>query len=383
MQRKIIVSVAVVILVVLLLPILLVKVGGWRNQDGSGYGLQQEYDRIRAEGQPLTYEELDAWYERPADNAADLYLKAFNAHVEPLAGLESKLPWEKGGATLPPGGQALPEATRLAIQEYVRQNSSSIALLREAVTHPHCHYPIDLRKGPACELEHLAKIRRAARLLADQAVLLADTGSSDGSVESLVGVFTLANSLENEPLLISHLVRFACAQIGIDALTWVVHRTPLNSGQSAKLSGALDSFSNEGAFWRAIVGERCVSIGTWDARKGPGLEATIGALPPEFRSNVDMDALRKHVQSALFDDDLAYMLHIMDIAIEGAKLPPEESQSKLQEATKLVEEAPSNYLITNYGGSGSPTVLSIVIVRGIEARERIVAASRNAQRPSP
>lgn len=94
-----------------------------------------------------------------------------------------------------------------------------------------------------------------------------------------------------------------------------------------------------------------------------------------------MDALKKHVQSTLFNADLAYMLHILDIAIEGAKLPPEESQSKLQEATKLVEEAPSNYLITNYGGSGSPAVLSIV--RGIEARERIAAASRNALRPSP
>lgn len=373
MKRSVIVSVGAVIAVVVLLPIL----AGVTRRVGGGHGLQQEYDRIRAEGQPLTFEELDAWYERPADNAADLYLKAFNAHVEPLAGLESKLPWEKDGATLPPGGQALPEETRLAIQEYVRQNSTSIALLREAVTHPHCRYPIDLRKGPACELEHLAKIRRAAHLLADQAVLLADAGNPDGSVESLVGVFALANSLENEPLLISHLVRFACAQIGIDALTWVVHRTPLNGAQSAKLSGALDSFSNEGAFWRAIVGERCVSIGTWDARKGPGLEATIGALPPEFRSNVDMDALRKHVQSALFDDDLAYMLHIMDIAIEGAKLPPEESQNKRQEATKLVEEAPSNYLITNYGGSGSP------IVRSIEARERIAAASRNAQRLSP
>jgi hypothetical protein len=161
-----------------------------------------------------------------------------------------------------------------------------------------------------------------------------------------------------------------------------VHRTPLKSAQSSKLSGALDPFSNEGAFCRAFVGERCVQIGIWDKRMGPGLEATIGAFPPEFRQSVDMDALRKHVQSALFDDDLAYMLHIFDIAIEGAKLPPEESQSKLQEATKLVEEVPSNYLITNYnGGRGSPAVLSIV--RGIEARERIMAASRNALRPSP
>jgi len=366
-------KIGIVLLVVVLMAL---PLAGKLMRGNKGTALQQEYDRIRAEGQPLTFEQLDAWYERLADNAADLYVKAFDAHVEPSPGLESKLPWEKGGATLPPGGQALPEATRLAIQEYVRQNSRSIALLNEAVAHPHCRYPIDFREGPATEIKHLAKIRRAAHLLADQAVLLADTGSPDGSVESLVGVFTLANSLENEPLLISHLVRFACAQIGIDALTWVVHRTPLKSAQSSKLSGALDSFSNEGAFWRAFVGERCVSIGTWDTHMGPGLDATIGAFPPEFRQSVDMDALRKHVQSALFDDDLVYMLHILDIGIEGAKLPPEESQSKLQEATKLVEEAPSNYLITNYGGSGS-------IVRCMEARERIVAASRNALRPSP
>jgi hypothetical protein len=370
MQRNIIVSVVVVILVVLLLPILLVKVGGWRNQGGSGHGLQQEYDRIRAEGQPVTFEELDAWYERPADNAADLYLKAFNAHVEPSPGLESKLPWEKGGAALPPEGQPLPDAMRLAIQEYVRQNNGSIALLREAVTHPHCRYPIDLRKGFAADIPHLAKIRRSARLLADQALLLADTGNPDGSVESVVGVFTLANSLQDEPILISQLVRVACAQIGIDALTRVVNRAPLDNAQLTKLSDALDPYSNEGAFWRAYVGERCIQIGLWDTRMGPG----PGAVPVKL----DLEAIKKYTQSPVFENDLAYMLHFLDLTIQGTKLPPDEGQSKLQEAAKLAEQAPADYLISRGKGPFENASATASFVRSAQERERIVSASRTA-----
>jgi hypothetical protein len=376
MQRNIIVSVAAVIIVILLLPVVLNKVGGWRNQAGRGNTLQQEYDRIRAEGQPLSFEELDAWYERPAQNGADLYLKAFDAHVEPSPELEANLPLESGGA-LPPRGQALPEATRQAIQEYVRLNGNSIALLHEAATRPHCRYPIDLRKGVAVELPDLARIRRSSRLLAENAVLLADTGDVAGAADALAGVFALANSLQNEPLLISQLVRAACAQIGIEALKWAVQRASSNDAQLAKLSDALAPFSNDRTFWRALAGEQCMYIGTWDTRMGPGFDATIGALSPEFRSKVDVDGLRKHVQGALFEDDLVYMLHILDLAIQGAKLPPEEGHSKLQEAMKLVQEAPSDYLITNYnGGSGQSNVFAGI--RATEARDRMVAGSRTA-----
>ena len=376
MQRNAIVRVAVVILVVLLLPILHDKVKEWSNQAGRVNALQQEYDRIRAEGLPLTFDELDAWYERPAANAADLYVQAFDAHVDPPPELEAGLPLESGGG-LPPRGQPLPEAARQAIQAYVQSNSRSIALLHEAATRAHCRYPIDLRKGVAAELPNLAWIRRASRLLAQHAVLLADTGDVAGAAEALAGVFALANSLQNEPVLISQLVRVACSQIGIDALKWVVNRAPFNSAQLAKLSDALDPCCNERGFWRGLVGERCMSVATWDARMGPGFDATIGALSPEFRSKVDVDGLRKHVQGALFEDDLVYMLHILDLAIQGAKLPPEEGHSKLQEAMKLVQEAPSDYLITNYnGGSGQSNVFAGI--RATEARDRMVAGSRTA-----
>ncbi|HOD52835.1 MAG TPA: hypothetical protein PLJ71_22410 [Candidatus Hydrogenedentes bacterium] len=111
---------------------------------------------------PLRYKELDAWYERPADNAADLYLAALEAHVEPSPELQANLPLESGTG-LPPQGQPLPETTRKAIQEYVQLNNGAINLLHEAAARRQCRYPIDLRKGWAVELSHLAKGRRAAR----------------------------------------------------------------------------------------------------------------------------------------------------------------------------------------------------------------------------
>ena len=368
MKRNVIVSVGAVIAVVVLLPIL----AGVTRWVGGGGSLQQEYDRIRAEGQPLTYEELDAWYERPADNAADLYIKAFDAHVEPSPELQARLPLESGGA-LPRRGQPLPETAHLATQEHVRLNSRSIALLHEAATRPHCRY--DLRKGPL-ELPYVQRTRWSARLLAEQAVLLADTGDLEGATKSLVALFAVGNSTENEPMLLSQIVRCNCALIGLDALKWVVRWAPLNDAELAKLSDALDPFSNERTFWRGLVGERCTWIGVWDTRMGPGL----GAYGPEL----NIDALKKHIQSALFDADLVYMLRILDIAIQGAKLPPEESHSKLQEATKLAQEAPSDYLITNWNGGGTPTVVfdgeSNVFagIRFTGLRDRTVAGSRTA-----
>ena len=365
MNRRVTIAFVLLAVVLLALPLAAKLIRG-----SAGSALQQEYDRIRASGQPLTYAELDAWYERPASNVADLYLKAFDAHVEPSPELQARLPWEKDGAALPPEAQTLQDAMRSAIQEYVRLNSGSIALLREATIRPCCRYPVDLRKGPAAELGHLAKVRSSVRLLADQAVLLADTGSPDGSVESLLGAFTLANSLQNEPLLISQLVRVACTQIGIDALTWIMHRASLDNAQSTKLSEALAPFSNECDFWRAYVGERCIQIGTWDTRMGSGLDA--------FPVKANLDGIKKHLQSAVFEKDLAYTLHVLDLAIQAAKLPPDEGQNKLQEATKLAQEAPSDYLISNGKGPFENASGVANLLHSIQARERIVAASRTA-----
>lgn len=377
MNNKAVLGVVLLAAVLVGLPIASMLV---RQTSGRVNTLQKEYDRIRAEGQPLTFEELDAWYERPADNAVDLYVKAFDAYIEPSPELKAKLPLDKeSGSGLPPRGQPLPEAARQAIQEHVRLNSRSIALLHEAATHPRCRYPINILKGDAVELPDLARARRSARLLAEQAVLLADTGDMDGAAKSLVTLYAVANSMENEPLLISQLVRVACAQIGNDALKWIVRRAPLNDAELAKLSDVLDPFCNERTFWRAFVGVRCMWIGRWDARMGPGIIATIEGTRPDVRPKADMDSIKKYIQSALFEDDLAYTLHILDCAIEGAKLPPEESHSKIQEATKLAQEAPSDYLVTNFrwnGDSGEPDVLGII--RNTGARDRVVAGSRTA-----
>ena len=125
MSDKAKIGIVLLVVVVVAVPLVAKLMRG-----STGTALRQEYNRIRAEGQPLTFDELDAWYERPADNAADLYLKAFDAHVEPSSELQAKLPWESGGA-LPPDGQPLPEGTRPAIQEHVRLNSDSVALLHQ------------------------------------------------------------------------------------------------------------------------------------------------------------------------------------------------------------------------------------------------------------
>lgn len=374
MNRKMVAALAVAAAVLLLLPVL-----PGLLQRINGGGLQREYDLIKGRGEPTTLKELDAWYERPADNAAITYLKAFDARVELSPELKARLPWEQSGAALPPQGQPLPEQTRSAVQELVRLNSSALALLQEASTHPQCRYPVDIGKGYAVELPHLAKIRSAARLLGCRALLSADTGDMDGAVKSLTSLFALANSLESEPILISQLVRFACAQIGDDATTWAIRRAPVSESQSAQLAAALRPFAEESTFWRAMAGERCMLIGQWDGRMGPGIDgviAALSALPRESRPNIDFDALRAHSRSAVYEKDLAHMLHIMDLVVQGAKLPPGQDGGVIQQARTLLNQTPQDYLLTKYPSSQVNDSDINTFLRSLEKRTQIVESSR-------
>ena len=154
-------------------------------------------------GYPTTLEQLDAWYSLPDDarNAADLYLKAFDAHDPcevpfpadspaahpPREGDESNARTNAGKFSfLPPPHsssgkpqrenicdfvpiisahtttelgaekQPPPETVMAATDIYLERNRQAIDLLHEAATLEHCRYPVDLTLGPRALLPYLS-----------------------------------------------------------------------------------------------------------------------------------------------------------------------------------------------------------------------------------
>src|SRR5438477_6338947 len=117
-------------------------------------------DAIRQAGYPVTLAELnDSYVEPPAmENAAPLYLAAFAA-LAPL------------------------EPTSAA---FLTQNKEALELLHQAGARKRCRYPADLTKGANALLPHLAKFKKSAQLLSQQATNCASKGQIDLAVQSLL-----------------------------------------------------------------------------------------------------------------------------------------------------------------------------------------------------
>ena len=163
----------------------------------------------RAQGYPTTMEELYARYEYPppGENAADLYLEAFEYFVEWNEEDERLLPIF-GDVHIPPG-QCMDEPTLQLVSQFLDDNHDALILLHRAALFPQCRYPIE-SDDKIYSIDHYRGIRQSINLLALESLYYANTQRFDLAAQTLLDSFSLANSLKQEPLLTSWLTRTAC-----------------------------------------------------------------------------------------------------------------------------------------------------------------------------
>ncbi len=246
---------------------------------------------IRAQGYPVTLEELDAWYEYPdGDNAADVYLKAFAAYAAyvPLDDEKNELVPIVGTGELPEDGGALPPEMLKAIEEHIAENETCLKLLHEAAQIKGCRYPVDLTQGFQFSLSHLGGARSATRLLVLEAVLAAEKDKPERVTDAVCSSLAVAQSLDRCPLLITELVRFACHGLSAVGLRRAVTRAQLTDQQLARIASALKDAEDDESFRRALVGEVCTMVAIFERGfSGLGAEAWFDSefSASRFRTN--------------------------------------------------------------------------------------------------
>jgi hypothetical protein len=218
---------------------------------------------IRAAGFPVTGQELDAWYPWPQagenganwiTGAATLQRKLDPETWKPLESLVGR-----GGERLTPN-EPLSDDLKELLQRYVRDNSKALQSLHEAAAIAECRYPVDLSRGPSVLMTHLADVREGCRLLCLEAVLHAENKDPNGTVKAIEAVLHVAQSLDKEPMVISHLVRLASANAATVALERALNRIELTVGQLAELQKAFDATQGTDGLLRALAGSRCMSL---------------------------------------------------------------------------------------------------------------------------
>src|ERR1035441_7349198 len=322
-------------------------------------GIQARIDAIHHAGFPATCAELDKWYPQPpaGENAADVYGQAF-AHYQMWTNEADRLPVRAdakdrrksftqtkrdllpivGMAKLPPRTELLTLEMRKLVSEYLSDNAESLRVLHEASSMKSCRYPVDLSKGASMSLRHLNSLRQAARLLELESIKNTEEQHPQPAVESVVASLGVSRSLNQEPTLISYLVRIACQGITLESLERILNRMPLTDARLSRLAAGIQESENQQVFTRAFVGERCMHV---DVFQGLRTENIFLKEISDGARDEDVLWLRIRRATGLLELDETACLDIMERNVYATQLlPPESIAASHAVADKVQRLAP-------------------------------------------
>lgn len=297
----------------------------WRTE------LDERIEAIRAAGDPVTLEELEASYEWPqsGDNAANWILGA-EGYLRKLTREEDKVlsPIIGRRGELPLGEPLDAETLRL-LESHVASSREALEILRDAASIEECRYPIDLTEGMMVPLSHLSVVRDAVRILCFEAALEAEHKNRESAVRSLTAALGIANSLAAEPILISQLVRRGCVECVVSTLERSISRVEFAGEQLDALGVAVAPACDPDSLRRGWVGSRCMGIAMLADLPSVDRKA-FEDLPPVF-------VLEAYDALGLADREAVHYLDAMQQAIHAASLAPEERLAAIQAVADKIE----------------------------------------------
>ena len=229
--------------------------------------LRDEIARIRAAGEPLTFEELRAGQAAGdgADAAADYRAAAAllaDLDSGPLFGLVKA--YRAGTKSCPP----VPPSTE--VRERARltlaQAEPALELIDRAARSEACHYAFNLETG---EFPPFRPFRTAGGLLSLRTLEFAFTGAVDRAAASLISELRMLRVFETEPVLIVYLVRLAAWERAPADLPAVLGAGTLSQASLGDLDEALRRAEAPGLLKRTIEGERVWGMNQLAAILGP------------------------------------------------------------------------------------------------------------------
>jgi len=246
--------------------------------------LNAELERIRAAGEPVSVEEIEAFYQAPpaGQDTTQLWLAALAPLDTPQFQSDAQgLPFVAGGPdspdSIPWPGEPWPQL-EAAEQFLSRYGRSLDEMHRAARQGGRARFPTRFADGIEMPLPHLQQLRAGTRLLALESAVHAHRKRPEAAVESIAAMFAAARSLEQEPLTVSQLVRMALGGVARRRLTWLLSALRLDEDQLAQMDAELSDCDYDGPLHRACLVQRAIGIQTFADPTALGPEAPASRL---------------------------------------------------------------------------------------------------------
>jgi hypothetical protein len=231
--------------------------------------------KARARGEPLTINELIATLPNiPDEENAALKLIAVWAEDNPqfwksfLSGGRPEPPAEPeydpalpylGKIRLTPGQQLTVVSLR-ASDSYLSSRSNHIQAVRLALKAPRARFPIRLQETYNVLVPHLRRLKTEAMIFRLQALHQAVAGDVAGSMESIADILRISETLNEEPLLISQLVKTACAKMALLSAEDLLTRQTLSHEQLEELEKLFQPIAPRKMMRVAMISERSEAL---------------------------------------------------------------------------------------------------------------------------
>ena len=301
--------------------------------------VKKQIESLRTKGYPVTLEELDRWYNIPdgAANAADAYLTAFSNYVEWDSEARKALPIV-GRAPLPARTQPLDDPNHQLVGKFLSDNKKTLTLLHEAVSIEHCRYPIDFTQESGQTATWLKELRASTRLLSLDVLIQCDNNNPQKALESIRTSMSLARSIST-PLLIHRLVQIAVRAQTYRSIEKILNRSQLAEEQLKKLSAWIEESDVNVGYRRALVGEQCFGLHTFQSPLHDIVDKTESG-------KVFLLILAPRKIFGLHDRETMEYISIMQDYIDTVELPPHKRLTAFDSIGKTVYNSKRGGMLT-------------------------------------
>jgi hypothetical protein len=273
-----------------------------------------DLEAVRKAGYPVTWQELNQWYETvPTNaNAALKILRAIESFRAPTPSQQLIL----DQPLLP--GVALTTNRKATIRDVLTNNLEALQLVQEAAALEKSRYPIDLSQGANAMLPHLAGVKNLVGHLKLFSIFWSGEGEMAGAFQSYTNALAVSLTLSREPTLISQLVRIACVAIAQSAFERLVSRHQLSDADLQFLEKCLQNAEAAGVqgMKRGLAGERALCLRGF--QMSPGQLAALFGTTNTPLSNLVFGARKI---TGCSQRDYVLFRRVMEGWIESADLP--------------------------------------------------------------
>ncbi|HTS19810.1 MAG TPA: hypothetical protein VMP11_19695 [Verrucomicrobiae bacterium] len=204
-----------------------------------------------------------------------------------------------------------------SILEGLKTNAAVFTELRAASRRPYSRYPINYDVPDPAEilLPHLNSLRAICRRLQLKACAELSLGQSEEAFEDLKLSFSVADSLKDEPFLISYLVRAACLQIAIQPIWEGLAEHTWSDAQLRQLQAHLQRYDFVADLKPTFGAERSWGIGIIDFVRRSGKYAELSDTGNDGGSS--LNRIVKMVPNGWFDLELVSYCRLFGLELAG------------------------------------------------------------------